>query len=91
MNSSANYVCFSFLCRRCYVQCFPRISCVALSFVLAVLGREVGTVLGDISQRTVGVEPDLSGSSQGGAPPSLRFSDAVFRLCPRLNYRYFIG
>ena len=91
MNSPTNFVCLSLLCRRCYVQCFPGILCAALSFALAALGREVGTVLGDISQRTVGVEPDLSGSSQGGAPPSLRFSDAVFRLCPRLNYRYFMG
>jgi hypothetical protein len=48
----------------------------------------VGTVLGDMSQRTVGVEPDPPGASPGAAPPSLRFSDAVFRLCPRFNYRH---
>lgn len=52
-----------------------------------MLGGEVGTVLGDMSQRTVGVEPDPPGAAPGAAPPSLRFSDAVFRLCPRLNYR----
>jgi len=44
-----------------------------------------GTVLGNWSQKSVGVQPDAEGSSD--FVPPLRFSDGVFRLCTRFNYR----
>jgi hypothetical protein len=44
-----------------------------------------GTVLGDCSLKTVGVQLDDLNSS--GYVPSLRFGDGAFRLCSRFNYR----
>jgi hypothetical protein len=44
-----------------------------------------GTVLGNWSQKSVGVQSDAEGSSD--FVPPLRFSDGVFRLCTRFNYR----
>jgi hypothetical protein len=45
-----------------------------------------GIVLGDISLRTVGIQPEDPDSFQPEA--SLRLGDGLFRLCPHFNYRY---
>jgi len=44
-----------------------------------------GTVLGDCSLKTVGVQLDDPSSSE--YVPPLRFGDGAFRLCSRFNYR----
>ena len=44
-----------------------------------------GTLLGNVQLRTVGVEPDYEGIS------SLRLgTQGLFRICPRLSYRYYV-
>jgi hypothetical protein len=45
-----------------------------------------GIVLGDISLRTVAIQPEDPDSSQPEG--SLRLADGLFRLCPRFNYRF---
>jgi len=44
-----------------------------------------GTVLGDCSLKTVGVQSDDAGATD--YVPPLRFGDGVFRLCSHFNYR----
>jgi hypothetical protein len=41
-------------------------------------------MIGDMSQRNLGVEAEADADATG----TLRFDDAVFRLCTKLNYRW---